>query len=258
MQIKRHPQIMTVSEWFKEYSEFQSIFEPCDILGLLNPIFNQITPIAPKHTLLFAYLLNMYGSRPVIPEMLFDETKDKETITKIGTMIEYRANMLNYKYTTLSKTLFPDIEDYLNNYSTQRSHTKGNTFTLGSTTNSGTDTTTQKQHTETNNYTTTDDLTNPRLESKRESQTVDGSGGSDNQVSTTYGHTIETQPSNETETLTSQSLGYYNSGTKAKMIEEVRKTLNFDIVDVWMKDILPSFTYSFYDTKRNIPSEFLL
>lgn len=258
MQIKRHPSIMTVSEWFKHYSDFQLIFEPCETVGLLNPIFEQITPLAPKHTLLFAYLLDMYGSRPVIPEMTFDETKDSETITKIGVMIEYRANLLNYKYTTLSNTLFPHVNDYLNNYSTERKHTKGTTFTLGSTTNSGTDITSQKQHTETNNYTTTDDLANPRLESKRESQTVDGSGGSDNLVSTTYGHKIETQPSNETESLTSTSLGYYNSGTKAKIIDEVRKTLNFNIVDVWMKDILPSFTYSFYDTKRNIPSEFLL
>lgn len=258
MEIKNLPRIMTIAEWFKKYPSFDTILTLADSSQLLDPLFSKTTPIGYKHLYVFNHILTMYGSRPVIPQMQFDSEKDSNTIEKISSIIQYRANMVLYKYNMLSETLFPNISDYSSNYQMSRNQTKTHEFSETKVTHSGDDTVNQKQDIKTENYVSTDDLANPRFEGYKETKTNDPQSGSNNEVKTSYGHIISSKPGTETERNTTSASGYYNSGTKAKMIEEMRKVLNYDIIDMWVQDILPSFTYSYYMTNRDIPAEFLL
>lgn len=253
------PRIMTISEWFKEYSDFENIFA----LANLDPLFIKTETIGYEHYFVFQHLLNTQGSRPVIPPMMFDSEKDGNTIDKIKTLIEYRANILNYKYTMLGKTMLDNFSDYLINYSTTRDIDNSKTFGEGSITHSGNDKVYQNQDVTTENQSTTDESTTYRNQDKRTVQSpqtnLDSDGYSPkNSIKTAYGHTIKTTPSKETIDGTVTTEGYYNSGTKAKMVDQIRATLNFDLIDMWLKDILPTFTYSYYMTNREIPAEFLL
>lgn len=258
MEIKKTPRIMTVSEWFKEYTNFENIFA----LANLDPLFIKTEPVGYEFLFIFEHLVTMYGSRPVIPPMQFDSTKDNETIDKIKTLIQYRANMLNYKYVMLGKTMLDNFSDYLINYSTTRTNNNTKTYGQGSISHTGNDTVYQNQSITTTNKSTTDENLTFRNQDQREVKSAAPPAGEsytpENSVKTSYGHTINTTPSKETVSGGIKAEGYYNSGTKAKMLDQIRATLNFDLIDMWVKEILPTFTYSFYMTDREIPAEFLL
>ena len=255
---KKKPKISTIDEWFKEYSSFDTIFRDAE----LTPLFTKVEPIGENYLFIFEHLLNFYGSRPVIAPLTFDKEKDLHTIDKIRSIIQFRSRMLYYKYNMLSKTLLSNYDDYENNYKMTRSEDKEKTYGTGTIKSSGDDKTYQNQNIKTINNTSTDDSVAERFESSREVTTTPNSGdtvNSDkNSIKTVYGKTVTTTPSNENQENTITSSGYYNSGTKAKMIDQIRSTLNYDIIDMWVKDILLSFTYSFYMTEREIPEEFLL
>ena len=254
------PSQQTISNWTAKYPKFKTIFQQCEESGLLLPLYKQFPE--PEHTLIsyewvFAYVLKFQGSRIVAPPMLFNTEKDELTIDKISDFITARAFSLKTKYELLGDTIPSDIEDYYENYKMSREKTRKKEVKQGTITNSGTDTTFNNVHSTTTKNSSTGETENPRFESSTETSTgnVDTTN---NSIKIQHGRVITSAPGDEDITENTTAHGYYNSGTKADMIREVRDIINFNLLNEWIREILPSFCCAYYDPAWSVPEEFIL
>lgn len=250
-QIKR-PRIATISDWRKEYEEFSNIFLSAQIDYLFS--FDTEEVIQNRSEFLFDYLMTFQHSRMVMPPIQYERVQDLHTINKIKSAIDKQSRILYFKYSILSETLSPDLDDYLNNYKITRSKTRGKTYGVGTVSQSGTDSTKSNQNITFTHETSTGESEESRFEY---SNTTKGDSG-DNEISTTYGKIVTSTPGKEDTTESSTAQGYYNSGTKADMIREIRDVVNFNLFDNWLKDILPCFCLDTYRPEHTQPSELFL
>ena len=250
------PSQQTISNWYAKYPTFEEIFEDADTAGLLLPLFIQFPePTFMTYRWVFQYMLQYYSSRIVAPPMLFDSEKDLRTIGKIKDFIVLRAYQLKPKYDLLGETLPTDIEDYYENYRMSRQKTRKKEVKQGTITNSGNDTTFSNVHSTTTKTTSTGESETPRFDSATTTSTGDSNDNANNSVKTTYGRTITSNPGDEDISERTTAHGYYNSGTKADMIKEIRDILNFNLLNEWLKEMIPSFCCAYYDPAWSIPPE---
>lgn len=252
-QIKR-PIIATISDWRKEYEEFSNIFLSAQIDYLFS--FDTEQVIQNRSEFLFDYLMTFQHSRMVMPPIQYERVQDLHTINKIKSAIDKQSRILYFKYSILSETLTADLDGYLNNYKITRSKKRGKTYGTGTVSQSGTDSTKSTQHYSVSHETSTGESEEPRFEY---SNTTKTQGDDDaNKISTTYGKTVTSSPGKEDTIESSTAQGYYNSGTKADMIREIRDVVNFNLFDNWLKDILPCFCLDTYRPEHTHPSEMFL
>ena len=254
--LPKFPKTMTVYEWYKLYPDhFSQIFSNAYVEPL-EPIFSELTlPTADTtHEKIFRYFLRKQFNRMILPKMETEDVNNTFIIEHMIEIIALRSYGLKYKYDILMETLPENISDLYNNYSMTRQYTKGKTFTKGTVEHSGSDHTYSNVDISSEEYSTTGDNASPRLKSKSTRKTMpDGQiDSSSNSVNTTYGRKIETTPGSETDTFNQTASGYYNSGTKAKMMEEIRDLTSINIVDQWLHDIMPVFCMDVFDTSCKI------
>ena len=256
MKMEKPPIITTIANWYKEYEEFSAIFEFADDRELLNPLFVQ--PIDQQYLFLFHYLLEKQSSRTVIPPLCFNREKDIITIRKLKEAISHHAYIIYQKYDLLAQTIPTNIDDYFENYRISRQKTRGKKVKSGTIVHSGNDRMQSASDVTTSKMTTTAESPNGRLESKTITSNTPNSAVENNQVKTLYGHTITSTPGDEDITERTTAHGYYNSGTKADMIREVREVINFNIIDEWLKEMMPTFCLNYYNPEASIPHEFIV
>lgn len=247
-----HPQQMTIANWYAKYPQFADIFK----MAAQNRLLDMLSP-ATTYDFMFNHLLKTHPSRVVAPPMLFNEEKDLRTIEKIKEGISYQAYVISLKYELLAQTMPSEIQDYYENYRIEREKTHHKEFTTGTITNSGNDTTFNNVHSTVTKNTSTGESESPRFAESSTTSTGNGNDNADNSMKTTYGKTITSEPGDEDSEENSLAHGYYNSGTKADMIREVRDIINYNIIDEWLKEIIPSFCCAYYDPAWSIPEEFL-
>ena len=257
MKIQKLPRQETIANWTNTYPEFAGIFSECN----LNPLFNYFDPddiITDKAGFIFEHVLKYQSSRVVAPPMRFDRDKDLAVIEKIKDAIARQAFMIQTKYELLAQTMPTSINDYMENYSISREKIRNKKYKQGTVVNSGADTTQSATNVTTTRMTSTGETESPRFESSSKTANTDGTAANQNQVSTTYGRTVTTNPGDEDTTENTTAHGYYNSGTKADMLKEIREVLDYNLVDKWVREILPIFCCAYYDPNWSIPSEFIL
>ena len=250
------PRTRTVYEWYKLYPDaFSQLFSDAYVEPL-EPIFSELTLPTANTTpeKIFRYFLRKQFNRMILPRMETEDINNSYIIEHMKEIIALRSYGLKYKYDMLAQTLPDNISDLYNNYNMTRQYTKGKTFTKGTVKHSGSDHTYSNVDISSEEYSTTGDNASPRLKSKSTRKTLpDGQIDSpSNSVNTTYGRQIETTPGSETDTFNQTASGYYNSGTKAKMIEEIRDLASINIVDQWLHDIMPVFCMDVFDTSCKI------
>lgn len=250
----KHPHLETIANWYKEYEEFGNIFLSAQVDYLFT--FDTESVIQNRSEFLFDYLMTFQSSRIVLPIMLYEKDKDLRTINKIKAAIDKQSRILIFKYSILAETLSPDLIDYLENYNITRQKTIGKTFGIGTISQTGTDTMSRTQNVKTTHSTSTGESETPRYEYDNTTSTQGDSNA--NKLSTTYGKTVTSTPGREDTTEGTTAHGYYNSGTKADMIREIREITNFNIFDEWLKDILPCFCLETYRPEHSPSSEFVL
>lgn len=256
IRLPKLPKTMTVYEWYKLYpTNFSQIFSDAYVEPL-EPIFRDLTihTAETTHEKIFRYFLRKQFNRMVLPNMETDDVNNVLIIDHMVEIIALRSYGLKYKYDVLAQTLPENISDLYNNYNMTRQYTKGKTFTKGTVEHSGSDHTYSNIDISSEEFSTTGDSASPRLKSKSTRKTLpDGQiDSSSNSVNTTYGRKIETTPGSETDTFNQTASGYYNSGTKAKMMEEIRDLASINIVDQWLHDIMPVFCMDVFDTSCKI------
>lgn len=257
MKIQKLPRQETIANWANEYPEFAGIFSSCN----LNPLFDYFDPddiITDRPAFMFEYVLKYQSSRVVAPPMRFDREKDLAVIDKITEAIARRAFMLQTKYELLAQTMPTSFEDYLENYNMSRHKTRNKKFKTGTVTNSGSDTTKTNTDMTTTRTTSTGESETPRFEGAVHTENTANSTADKNQVQTQYGRVITSAPGDEDTTERTTAHGYYNSGPKADMLREVRDVLEFNLVDKWIREVLPIFCCAYYDPNWTVPSEFIL
>lgn len=256
IELPKTPRTRTVYEWYKLYPEaFSQIFSDAYVTPF-DAIFSELTIPTADTTAekIFRYFLRKQFNRMILPNMETDDINNSFIIEHMKEIIALRSYGLKYKYDMLAQTLPDNISDLYSNYNMTRQYTKGKTFTKGIVENKGTDHTYTNVNIESKEFSTTGDNASPRLKSQSSRKTLP-EGQTDNlanSVNTTYGRTIETTPGSETDTFSQTASGYYNSGTKAKMIEEIRDLASLNIVDQWLHDIMPVFCMDVFDTSCKI------
>lgn len=245
------PRLMTVQTWTNAHNGFQNIFEDCylePLVPILEPMLEPSTIHLEPWLKLFVYFAEKFFNRVVIVEMYPTYEQNEEVLRSIKSTLSMRSYGLKYKYDMIVKTLPTDLQDIYHNYNIHRGYEKNITSESGTIQHSGDDLTYSNTDRKTEEYSTTGDSQNPRLKSSSRTFTEpSGSTNTDsNSIKTTHGHTITTTPGKETETFSQDSSGYYNSGSKVKMIEDALRLLNYNLLDKWLDDIISAVCLDMY------------
>lgn len=251
MQKIKIPLQTTVKVWNEKYEKFSHIFDNA-YLEPLKKEMNYSSELLPSKV--FTYFLYKQATRIVMPKMTFDSLKDNGSIRQIQDLIELRSNGLKYKYDLLADTMpqgVQSIKEYFNNFDRHTEGRKEKDYDEGTVTHSGADSVYNNVDKRTSHYSTTGDSEQPRLEGYTEDSTFLSNDDpkfdrDNNKIKTSYGHIVTAQPSNEINRYTEDSNGYYNVGSKPKLIEDVRNILNFNLTDAWLHDIMSIFCFDYY------------
>ena len=248
--LPKKPIHKTALDWSKTYYEFNQIFEGAYLDPFL-PILEHMTISShdEPEDKMFLYFLAKQYNRIILPPMDTTDNGNLYIISNLKGIISMRSYALKYKYDMMAATMPDNINDFYYNYNITRQYTQGTTYTQGSVSHSGSDSTRSRVNRTTKEFTFTGESTGPKEKNRIETKTQpENPGASDNSnsVITTYGHQINTTPGSETKTFNQTATGYYNSGTKAKMLEEIRSLLNFNLMDSWLKDMMPAFCTDYY------------
>lgn len=245
------PRKMTVQDWTNSYPEFANIFEDAYIEPFKN-VLSQMKIGNYPYVPLFYLFMSKYANRIVIPEFTDEPLKNFSIVKGLKDIISLRSYSLKYKYDMLAKTMPDDFNDFMYNYKMERGYTKTKESEQGTIAHTGTDSSYTNINRTTENYSTTGESASPRLKDKQDTYTVPKGdiNNKNNSVNMEYGHTITSTPGKQTDTFNQTARGYYNAGNKAKILEDIRKLLNYNILDEWLKDITPVICLDVYGRSK--------
>lgn len=261
IRLPKHPIQVPVSTWNNAYPlVFKYLFED----AYIDPLLIHLSPLSEALSIepavgLYYYFLSKQYNRVVLPYFRGTDESNTLSINGMKAIISVRSYGLKYKYDMLADTMPENLDELYYNYYMAREYEKTVDPDEGTITHSGNDTTFTNTNRQTKSYSTTGENQTPRLKEQTDTFTVP-QGSTDqagNSIKTTYGHTITTAPGDEVTTFSQTAHGYYNSGSKAKMIEDIRNLLSLNLLDQWIYDIMPIFCLDKYDTKAPMYSDFV-
>ena len=245
-------------EWALTVDNFKTIFNTAYIdplygeLGFENPTTEEKEEAIMR---LYYYFVAKYNNRYLLPEMQTTSEDNTKVIAYIKDIVNIRSHGLKYKYDMLAETMPESFDDFLDNYRMHKEYEKTKEYDPSTVANTGDDVTHSNVNLQTQEFTTTGDNAQARLKGETSKKTLPANDTDNdaNSVRTTYGRTITSTPGDETTGFTQDAHGYYNSGSKAKMIEEIRKILSYNLIDQWLHDIIPTFCLDYYKSPSANP-----